>query len=186
MRRLSLAVDHLSYLRTAKPFLAGCIAYWLWEHGGVRAHVGELARGIARGGDGGSGVVGGGEVSGVGSPAGRALVEEGRPAREAFLAAAEEFLKVESLLATRRDGIERGVRGGAGGGTHGAMGGRGGVAKGLRSDMSFLSLLTEGAVQRCPWPGAWDRWVEESLRDAQASIVVTWFMLLVFWKMAWA
>lgn len=42
VRLLSLAVDHLSYLRTAKPFLAGCVAYWLWEHGGVRAYIGEL------------------------------------------------------------------------------------------------------------------------------------------------
>lgn len=46
VRLLSLAVDHLSYLRTAKPFLAACVGYWLWEHGGVRAHAGELARGI--------------------------------------------------------------------------------------------------------------------------------------------
>lgn len=42
VRLLSLAVDHIGYLRTAKPFLAGCVAYWLWEHEGVRAHVGEL------------------------------------------------------------------------------------------------------------------------------------------------
>lgn len=50
MRLLSLAVDHLSYLNTARPFLAGCVAYWLWEHGGVRAHVRDL---LAGGGGGG-------------------------------------------------------------------------------------------------------------------------------------
>ncbi|CAM9228135.1 unnamed protein product, partial [Hapterophycus canaliculatus] len=99
VRRLSLAVDHLSYLRTARPLLAGCVAYWLWEHGGVRAHVWRLARGgrADRGGgdnmdDGGSSIAG----SGAAAPA--ALVEEGRPAREAFLTAAEEFLKVEALF----------------------------------------------------------------------------------------
>ena len=165
VRRLSMAVDHLSYLRAARPFLAGCVAYWLWEHGGVRAHVGRLARGrLARDDDaGGNGKGTGGEGSGAGgdgapgaAAAGAALVEEGRPAREAFLAAAEEFLKVEALFPGRRDGQERGTRGDAGG--------RG---KGPRSEVSFMSLLTEGAMQRCPWPGAWDRWVEECLRDAQ-------------------
>lgn len=170
VRRLSLAVDHLSYLRTAKPFLAGCVAYWLWEHGGVRAHVGRLARGFAAcgddGGGGGGGEATGGEGSGVGGAApgaaAAALVEEGRPAREAFLAAAEEFLKVEALFPRRRDGLGRGTRGEAGGRG-------GGKGKDPGSDVSFASLLTEGAMQRCPWPGAWDRWVEECLRDAQVS-----------------
>lgn len=45
VRLLSLAVDHLSYLNTARPFLAGCVAYWLWEHGRVRAHVRDLLTG---------------------------------------------------------------------------------------------------------------------------------------------
>lgn len=161
MRRLSLAVDHLSYLRTAKPFLAGCIAYWLWEHEGVRAHVGELAQGagalvVREGGSTGD------ELPGVAGPG--ALVEEGRPAREAFLAAAEEFLRVEALLTGHQEGGSgRRRRGGGGGGLGAARGGGG-------SDVSFMSLLTEGAMQRCPWPGAWDRWVEECLRDAQVGV----------------
>lgn len=180
VRRLSLAVDHLSYLRTARPFLAGCIAYWLWEHGGVRAHVGRLARGFARGdgdGDGDRGGDGsraaGGEGSGVGGgvPGAAALVEEGRPAREAFLAAAEEFLKVEALFLGRRDGHDRGVT------RRDAAGRGGGGGKDPRSDVSFMSLLTKGAMQRCPWPGAWDRWVEESLRDAQVGGVAVFFCL---------
>ncbi len=179
VRRLSLAVDHLSYLRTAKPFLAGCVAYWLWEHGGVRAHVGSLARGGGGGGGGGSRRDSGGsssngggggsggepsERSGESGPRGDALVEEGRPAREAFLTAAEEFLKVEALLPRRRDGGDRRTRGGGG-----DVGGRG-AGRGARSEVSFMSLLTEGAMQRCPWPGAWDRWVEECLRDGQVCV----------------
>lgn len=165
VRRLSLAVDHLSYLRAARPFLAGCVAYWLWEHGGVRAHVGMLARWLARGDNGDNkgttdgGAPGTGAGAGTAAAAATALVEEGRPAREAFLAAAEEFLKVEALFPERRDGQERGARGGD-------VGGRG---KGQGSEVSFMSLLTEGAMQRCPWPGAWDRWVEECLRDAQVN-----------------
>lgn len=178
VRRLSLAVDHLSYLRTARPFLAGCVAYWLWEHGGVRAHVGRLARGFSPtdGGSGsgsssGSGNSGGGgsgetahrdEGTAVGGAVESGLVKEGRLAREAFLAAAEEFLKVEALFSGRSDG----ARGGGAGGSRGAAGGKGPSSA---ADVSFMSLLTEGAVQRCPWPGAWDRWVEECLRDAQAS-----------------
>lgn len=162
VRRLSLAVDHLSYLRTARPLLAGCVAYWLWEHGGVRAHVGKLAsagedaRGDGGGGDGGS--------SGAESGVAAAVVEEGRPAREAFLTAAEEFLKVEALFSRRGD------RGGGGGGRPGGGG--------EKSEVSFASLLTEGAVQRCPWPGAWDRWVEECLRDAQVSGLISVFGFL--------
>lgn len=147
VRRLSLAVDHLSYLRTSKPFLAGCVAYWLWEHGGIRSHVGELARGQY----------------------GR-VVNEGRPAREAFLAAAEEFLRVEALFTERQEGGERGKKGvgrvGAGGG-----GGADRLA-GRSSDVSFMSLLTEGTMKQCPWPGAWDRWVEECLRDAQVCVAL--------------
>lgn len=104
------------------------------------------------------------------------MVEESRPAREAFLAAAEEFLKVEALFPGRRDGLERGARGDVGG----RGGGRG---RGPGSEVSFMSLLTEGAMQRCPWPGAWDRWVEECLRDAQVSegegsdcrLLVVWY-----------
>lgn len=162
VHRLSLAVDHLSYLRTVKPFLAGCVAYWLWEHGGLRSHVGDLARGLvgAARGEGGSGGVGGADDAGG---AQRALVEEGRPAREAFLAAAEEFLKVEALFSGRRGGTDGRARRGVGGG--GGGGDRGGA------DVSFMSLLSEGAMQRCPWPGAWDRWVEECLRDAQVGYV---------------
>ncbi|CAM9437484.1 unnamed protein product [Ectocarpus sp. 4 AP-2014] len=171
VRRLSLAVDHLSYLRTARPVLAGCVAYWLWEHGGVRVHVGRLARGFAPTDGSGSGSIsgsGGGGSGGtvyqdgstaVGAAIGSGLVKEGRPAREAFLAAAEEFLKVEALFSGRYDG----ARGSAGGNRRGA----GGKVPGSAADVSFMSLLTEGAVQRCPWPGAWDRWVEECLRDAQ-------------------
>lgn len=169
VRRLSLAVDHLSYLRTARPFLAGCVAYWLWEHGGVRAHVGRLARGVAPTDGGGSGSSSGsaGTVhrdgsTAVGGAVGSGLVKEGRPAREAFLAAAEEFLKVEALFSGRYDGAR-------GGGAGGSRGGAGGTGPSSAADASFISLLTEGAVQRCPWPGAWDRWVEECLRDAQAS-----------------
>ncbi|CAM9533516.1 unnamed protein product [Scytosiphon promiscuus] len=173
VRRLSLAVDHLSYLRTARPLLAGCVAYWLWEHGGVRTHVGRLARGgIGHGNGCGEDNVGDGGASvsaGSGAADAAALVEEGRPAREAFLTAAEEFLKVEALFHRPRDGADRGMRGGVGGGGGGGpAGGRGGGGeKSPRSGVSFTSLLTEGAMQRCPWPGAWDRWVEECLRDAQ-------------------
>ncbi|CAB1100113.1 unnamed protein product [Ectocarpus sp. CCAP 1310/34] len=175
VRRLALAVDHLSYLRTARPGLAGCVAYWLWEHGGVRAHVGRLARGFAPTNGGGSGSSsssssgGGGSGSGGtvhqdrntadGGAVGSGLVKEGRPAREAFLAAAEEFLKVEAVFSGRYDGAR--------GGTGGSRGGAGGKGPSSAADVSFMSLLTEGAVQRCPWPGAWDRWVEECLRDAQ-------------------
>lgn len=156
VRRLSLAVDHLSYLRTAKPFLAGCIAYSLWEHGGVRAHVRDLARGVAHGRG------KGGDEFAVGlDSAGGGLVEHGRPAREAFLAAAEEFLRVEALFVGRSEVTGR-DRPGARGGNAGKSGGQG-------SDVSFMSLLTEGAMRRCGWPGAWDRWIEECLRDAQVG-----------------
>lgn len=148
VRRLSLAVDHLSYLRTAKPFLAGCVAYWLWEHRGIRAYVRQLAHDGSLASEGDGNDVAHAETS---------LLEEGRPAREAFIAAAEEFLKVEALFLESQNSEERGWRGG-GGGTSGRKPG---------SDMSFMSLLTEGAMQRCPWPGAWDRWVEECLRDGQ-------------------
>ena len=160
VRRLSLAVDHLSYLRTARPFLAGCIAYSLWEHGGVRSHVRDLARGLAHGRGKGD------DAGGLDSAGG--LAEEGRPAREAFLAAAEEFLRVEALfvgcleVSTGRD-----RQGGAGG--RGGTAGRGG-GQGSGSDVSFMSLLTEGAMRRCGWPGAWDRWIEECLRDAQVCV----------------
>lgn len=161
VRRLSLAVDHLSYLRTAKPFLAGCIACSLWEHGGVRSHVRDLARGLAHGRGNGD------EASGVDSAGG--LAEEGRPAREAFLAAAEEFLRVEALfVGCPEGGSGRDSRqGGAGG--RGGNAGRGG-GQGSGSDVSFMSLLTEGAMRRCGWPGAWDRWIEECLRDAQVCV----------------
>lgn len=80
------------------------------------------------------------------------LTEAGRPTREAFLAAAEEFLHVEALFpGGRQEDATRGGRWGSSGG----------------SEKSFLSLLTAGTVQRCPWPGAWDVWLEECLRDAQ-------------------
>ena len=156
VRRLSLAVDHLSYLRTAKPFLAGCIAYSLWEHGGVRSHVRDVARGPAHSRGNGDDALGLDNAGG--------LVEEGRPAREAFLAAAEEFLRVEALFVGCPEVVGRDRQGGAGG--RGGNTGRSG-GQGSGSDVSFMSLLTEGAMRRCGWPGAWDRWIEECLRDAQ-------------------
>lgn len=183
VRLLSLAVDHLSYLRTAKPYLAGCVAYWLWERGGVRAHTGELARAtvVRRESSGGGGddfVTGanaaivfdddddGESIDTKNETA--AVVKAGRPAREAFLAAAEEFLHVEALFT---GGGQLAEGRGNWGGNRGGVGGGGGE-KGRAGDVSFLSLLTAGTMEHCPWPGAWDRWVEECLRDAQVRFCV--------------
>lgn len=170
VRLLSHAVDHLSYLSTTKPFLAGCVAYWLWEHGGVRAHLGELARGSAREAMGDDRDRGPRSVPGDGgSPR---LPKAGRPAREAFLAAAEVILQLDALGTGGLAGASgRGWRGGGPGREGG--GGAGGGSKGA-SEVSFMSLLTPGTMQRCPWPGAWDPWLEECLREAQVLRMGVW------------
>ena len=146
VRRLSLAVDHLSHLRTGNPLLAACLASWLWEHGGVRSRVGALARTTST-------KVWREEATENGDTDN--VVNDARPAREAFLAAAEEFLRLDALFSR---GLARDGRGK-----------RSPADKGAPSEMSFMSLLTADALRRCPWPGAWDRWVEECLRDAQVG-----------------
>lgn len=67
-----------------------------------------------------------------------------------------------------QQGAEPGGRWGGGGGSRPGVGG--GEQRGTQG--SFMSQLSAGAVQRCPWPGAWDMWVEECLRDAQVGCVV--------------
>lgn len=147
VRRLSLAVDHLSYLRTTKPFLAACVANWLWEHGGLRSHIGALVRAPSK--------VGQEEATQEGElePPAAAVTEETRPAREALLAAAEEFLRLDVLFSRVQAQDGRGRRPLA--------------DRGASHDVSFMSLLTGDALRRCPWPGAWDRWVQECLREVQ-------------------
>lgn len=91
--------------------------------------------------------------------------EVGRPAREAFLAAAEEFLHMEALFpaSPQQQGPGQGGWRGSGGGSSGGK---------RAAEVSFVSQISAGAVQRCPWPGAWDLWLEECLRDAQVASFV--------------
>ncbi|CAM9317174.1 unnamed protein product [Discosporangium mesarthrocarpum] len=169
LHALSLAVDHLGHIRSVNPVLAAFLAYTLWEGGGIRAHISESILGHARDAAGVgakkahvSGGAGGHELEDV-EPEGGGLVTADRLTREAFLTAAAEFLRLDALFG---GGGISGWEGRVGSGL-GPRQGRG--QPHISAEKLTLASILAGEVTSCPWPGVWDRWIEECLSFGKAQ-----------------